>query len=189
MTAHSWFLHTIPLLRLFPGRPSSIFSSLTAFLGGIFFLELAKAREVTRNGTGKVQWVCRRRSIPIAVLAAARSKLWVIETNKQLLDRREVVLALGRNLKFLNCGNTSHCWNYSLMKKVSTVRFVVAARPSSDESAALRQLQTLTFCHSALQTSTLYHEDQEASSCPALWRTSSTPSISRISEKSMMLNC
>ena len=28
---------TIPLFKLLPGRPSRIFSSLTAFLGGIFF--------------------------------------------------------------------------------------------------------------------------------------------------------
>lgn len=31
-------LHTIPLFRLLPGLPSRIFSSLTAFLGGIFRL-------------------------------------------------------------------------------------------------------------------------------------------------------
>jgi len=96
--------HTIPLFRLFPGRPSSIFSSLTAFLGGIFFLELANVREVIRNGTGGVQWVCSTRLIPVAVLAAARSKLWVIETNKQLLDRKEVVLVQWRNLRSLKFG-------------------------------------------------------------------------------------
>ena len=32
-----WELHTIPLFKLLPGLPSRSFSSLTAFLGGIFF--------------------------------------------------------------------------------------------------------------------------------------------------------
>lgn len=34
-------LHTMPLFKLFPGLPRWIFSSLTAFLGGIFDLRLA----------------------------------------------------------------------------------------------------------------------------------------------------
>ena len=34
--------HTIPLLRLLPGRPSRTFSCLTSFFGGIFLLLLAK---------------------------------------------------------------------------------------------------------------------------------------------------
>ena len=33
-------VHTIPLLRLLPGRPSITFSCLTSFLGAIFFLLL-----------------------------------------------------------------------------------------------------------------------------------------------------
>lgn len=33
-------VHTIPLLRLLPGRPNSSFSCLTSFLGGIFLLLL-----------------------------------------------------------------------------------------------------------------------------------------------------
>src|SRR2546429_6048996 len=37
-TAWSGSVHTMPLFKLFPGRPSKIFSSFTAFLGGIFLL-------------------------------------------------------------------------------------------------------------------------------------------------------
>jgi hypothetical protein len=39
-THMSAVVHTIPLLRLLPGRPSSSFSCLTSFLGGIFFFLL-----------------------------------------------------------------------------------------------------------------------------------------------------
>ncbi len=43
-STHMFALRTIPLLRLFPGRPNKIFSCLTSFLGGIFFLLLAYER-------------------------------------------------------------------------------------------------------------------------------------------------
>lgn len=33
-------VHTIPLFKLLPGRPSSTFSCLTSFFGGIFFFLL-----------------------------------------------------------------------------------------------------------------------------------------------------
>ena len=42
-------LHTIPLFRLFPGRPKSTFFSSSFFLGGILFLYLAVETENVRE--------------------------------------------------------------------------------------------------------------------------------------------
>lgn len=41
---HREVIHTMPLFRLFPGRPRRIFFSSACFLGGILFL-LAKVRK------------------------------------------------------------------------------------------------------------------------------------------------
>lgn len=74
------FVHTIPALRLLPGRPSRTGSSLTTFLGGILFLFflsllLAKRVWVTAVTVGarllhsdrlKVEWVARTSAGPAA---------------------------------------------------------------------------------------------------------------------------
>jgi hypothetical protein len=65
-------LLTMPLLRELPGLPRRIFSSLTAFLGGIFLvLPLAYVRTVVREmqkGEEKLGWS----ENSSAVLAAGR---------------------------------------------------------------------------------------------------------------------
>ncbi len=59
---HSWtgFSLTIPLFKLFPGLPSGIFFSSTAFLGGIFFFlgadAYVRAWEKTRRKVGGENW-------------------------------------------------------------------------------------------------------------------------------------
>lgn len=59
---HSWtgFSLTIPLFKLFPGLPSGIFFSSTAFLGGIFFFlgadAYVRAWGKTRRKVGGENW-------------------------------------------------------------------------------------------------------------------------------------
>lgn len=48
---------TIPLFRLLPGRPKRTFSSLTAFLGGIFFFfAYARVEERKTVQLSRLEW-------------------------------------------------------------------------------------------------------------------------------------
>lgn len=77
LTLSNWFPHTIPLFKLFPGRPKGIFSSLTAFLGPIFLFLLAKVRQRIKQGgdweelfgyIGEEVGPCEDKAEPAAIL-------------------------------------------------------------------------------------------------------------------------
>lgn len=66
--------HTMPLFRLFPGRPSRIFFSSSFFLGGIFLRLLKYERKVNGSSKGRLKAEGRLAvpSTPVVVPAADR---------------------------------------------------------------------------------------------------------------------
>ena len=94
ITARPGPVHTIPLFRLFPGRPSRIFSSLTAFLGGIFLLAYDRRWEEVGEYIGWRFGVCTKQTANAGPAAGS-------ENNregelKRRLNRRDRVLAVVR---------------------------------------------------------------------------------------------
>ena len=83
---------TIPLFKLFPGRPKSTFSSLTAFLGGIFLLFLLANDLVWRRGRGN----CDRGRTASRVWKSAgpaANAVWDWKEEKEIRMRDEVANA------------------------------------------------------------------------------------------------
>ena len=81
---------TMPLFKLLPGRPSRTFSSLTCFLGGIFFFfadaYVRAVPKVMQSFRGKAVWRGEERKQ--TVLAAGREKVGINEEKEKV---REVV--------------------------------------------------------------------------------------------------
>ena len=88
----------MPLLRLFPGRPSSSFSSLTCFLGGIFFL-LANVRAWERDGRAQQSSSMVRENVSAEPAAG-------IEKQSEEVKRRVVD---GMNVSLAECATTMSC--------------------------------------------------------------------------------
>lgn len=79
---------TIPLFKLFPGRPRGIFSSWTTFLGGILLLDLAKDRQGIIIDTRRAIGACPR----AAGLAARGRKVGIREEKGKGKVMRSVVV-------------------------------------------------------------------------------------------------
>jgi hypothetical protein len=84
-------LHTIPLLRLFPGLPKRTFSSLICFLGGILFFAYVRlwAREGGRDRRVMLTRSCASNAGPAASSEIGRKE----ELKWRLIRRRGGVLA------------------------------------------------------------------------------------------------
>lgn len=89
-------LHTIPLFRLLPGLPSRTFSSLTAFLGAIFFLLANVRTEVRGRGEEATDQQVRRYAVANAGPAADGPEKWVGEVKKKRGMNTEVVMNVQR---------------------------------------------------------------------------------------------
>jgi hypothetical protein len=84
-------LHTIPLLRLFPGLPRRTFSSFTCFFGGI--LLFAYARPKRRDGGCERRVIEGRSCDSNAGPAAIPERREIVELKTRLMRREIGVLA------------------------------------------------------------------------------------------------
>jgi len=94
-TLRSKALHTIPLFRLFPGRPRGMRTGASCFFGGIFFFLLAKQRVVWKLvGFDSVDQYIPRRAVESAGPAAELTQEKLEENKTSRGTSTEVVFEI-----------------------------------------------------------------------------------------------